>query len=79
MSAKRKKEGVIEEEREKRVNPVAYALKGIWEQDCLTMPLCILLQKGKVDEPSFQGIKKYTVAKTCLYRPDIHTHNHSKK
>lgn len=51
MSAKGKKEGVIEEEREKRVNPVAYALKGIREQDCLATTLCILLRKGKADEP----------------------------
>lgn len=65
MSAKGKKEGVIEEEREKRVNPVAYALKGIREQDCLATTLCILLRKGKLMN-QFQGVKKYVVAKTCL-------------
>lgn len=39
MSAKGKKEGVIEEEREKRVNSASCALKGIQEQDCLAIPL----------------------------------------
>lgn len=39
MSAKGKKEGVIEEEREKRVNSASCALKRIQEQDCLAIPL----------------------------------------
>ena len=51
------------------MNPAAYALKGIREQDCLAMPLCTLLWKGKVSEPLFQGVKKYRIFQTIICTP----------
>lgn len=74
MSAKGKKEGVIEEEREeKKSEPVAYALKGIQEQDCSAIPL-FFPNSAHLDGKEnlmyqFQRVKKSAAAKIYLSRP----------